>query len=342
MQNAPLLSVIMPVYNAEKYLSDAVKSVISQTYENIELICVNDSSKDNSLSLLNDLAKTDERIVVVDSPINVGAGQARNLGIAQAQGEYITFVDADDTVKEDLYEKAMNELLLYQADEVVWGLVEEHFDKNNNKIKSVPVVPERTNAKTEDEIVKTVLSLEENTLFGYQCNSIYKASIIKENDICFEKSILYEDYFFNLEFAKKMQSICTLDYAGYVYFKRINGSITHSFTKDYFSLSYRRINSMYEYCLEHGFSEDNLFDVLGNRLLRYTFSALSRNNDKKAEMSFTDKKEWVKSTVSLEMYEALLSRCHANGIAHKVLAFAIKKRSLSLILLLGKLVNILH
>lgn len=107
--NGPLVSVIIPVYNAAKYLKNAVNSVRCQTYTNLEIILINDRSQDDSLEICNKLAQNDSRVMVINSDVTLGAAGARNLGIDIARGECITFVDSDDYVHPRFVE------LLYQA-----------------------------------------------------------------------------------------------------------------------------------------------------------------------------------------------------------------------------------
>ncbi len=337
----PLISIIMPVYNSQNYVKTAVDSILMQSYKNIEILCVNDCSTDNSLEVLNSIAETDSRVSVIDSPVNVGAGEARNLGIMQAKGEYITFVDADDTIEPDLYEKVVKKISETDADEVVWGLVEEHYNNSDKLIKTISIVSEEAFLTDNHSIIKTILQMEENSLFGYQWNSFYRASTIKENNIKFEKALFYEDYFFNLEFAKHIKNLAVLEYAGYHYFKRVNSSITHRFTKDYFALSYRRIESMYRFCVDSGYTEQDLYDILGNRLLRYTFSALSRNHNPLSEMSFAEMKKWTEKNTTLAMFPVLLPKCNTVGLPHKILKFLISKKLFVFQVLVGKTVYII-
>ena len=98
----PLVSVIVPVYNVEKYLRQCLDSLISQTLQNIEIICVNDASPDNSLAILKEYEAKDKRIVVVDLYENMRQGGARNRGIEYARANYIAFVDSDDWVSVDI------------------------------------------------------------------------------------------------------------------------------------------------------------------------------------------------------------------------------------------------
>lgn len=111
----PSVSVIIPVYNAEKYLAECLDSVCSQTLRDIEIICVDDGSADSSPAILSEYAARDGRIRVITQP-NAGAGEARNRGIAAAEGEYLAFIDADDFWKPQLLEKIYDQVKAYDAD----------------------------------------------------------------------------------------------------------------------------------------------------------------------------------------------------------------------------------
>ena len=109
------VSVILPVYNAEKYVSATLESLITQTLTEIEIICVNDGSKDNSLKILKEFEKKDNRIMIIDKE-NQGVWKARMDGIKKAKGEYITFNDADDYVKEDFLESLYKNITENKSD----------------------------------------------------------------------------------------------------------------------------------------------------------------------------------------------------------------------------------
>ena len=120
-EELPLVSVIMPVYNAEKYLKNSLHSILEQEYKKIELICINDGSTDNSLAILKNVAHYDKRVVIVNQKENVGPAKARNAGLDLAKGKYISFVDSDDSTDMWMYyclvEQAENE----NADIIVFG-----------------------------------------------------------------------------------------------------------------------------------------------------------------------------------------------------------------------------
>ena len=115
------VSVIIPVYNAAEYLEESIGSVLNQTLEDIELICVNDGSKDNSLEMLNDFAKKDHRVKVIDKP-NGGCGSARNKALDNATGEFIYFFDPDDYILENCFEELYNNAINNDTDLVMFKI----------------------------------------------------------------------------------------------------------------------------------------------------------------------------------------------------------------------------
>ncbi|WP_455145936.1 glycosyltransferase family 2 protein [Brachyspira pilosicoli] len=110
------LSIVIPIYNVEKYLEDCLNSVINQTLKEIEIICVDDCSTDNSFTILEEFAKKDDRIKVLKHDINRGLGPARNTGIKASQGEYVGFIDSDDYVSKDYFENLYNTAKKYNSD----------------------------------------------------------------------------------------------------------------------------------------------------------------------------------------------------------------------------------
>ena len=108
------ISIVIPVYNIEKYLKECLDSLVNQTFKDFEVICVNDGSKDKSLDILNEYAKKDSRFIVVTQE-NGGSGSARNNGLSRARGKYVQFLDGDDYFEPELLEKLYNLAEKYQA-----------------------------------------------------------------------------------------------------------------------------------------------------------------------------------------------------------------------------------
>ena len=115
----PKISVVVPVYNAEKYIKESLDSIVNQTLKEIEIICVNDGSTDSSLQILKQYATKDNRITILSQP-NSRLGATRNAGITVAKGQYITFLDADDFFELNMLEKSYEKARLTNSDIVVW------------------------------------------------------------------------------------------------------------------------------------------------------------------------------------------------------------------------------
>ena len=305
MEKQPFISIVMPVYNAAKYLNNIFEDVLNQSYDNWELIAVNDCSKDESGKICDAFSKKDERIRVLHLEKNAGAGNARNQGINLAKGQYVTFVDADDDIELDLYKKAYEVLEKHPVDVVGWGVVEEYFDKKDKLVSRNEIVFPTTYCANKEEVQNTVLLLEQKTLLGYQWNKVYKRELLMHYNIRFESAVLYEDYFFNLEVMKHAQSLYMLKEALYYYKKRVNDSITTRFVPEYFELSHRRVKTMYDLCEKWEVDEKLSTTILGTIYMRYILSALMRNSDRRSKMCFCDQKEWIKHVVEDNLYSKL-------------------------------------
>lgn len=215
----PILSVIVPVYNVERYLGECIDSIISQTFKNIEIIIVNDGSKDSSLEIAHRYERNDRRIRVI-SQFNQGLPAARNAGLQIARGEYVAFVDSDDIIDTAMYEKLITIIKSYQTDLVVCGYM--RFDKINSTIGW---------QYSEDVIILNKENICE--FFGYSigsvCNKLYKNELIKKYKIEFvDKDIVsQEDYYFNIKYFMHSKVIASVKEPFYHYRIR-SGSITNT------------------------------------------------------------------------------------------------------------------
>ena len=341
MEQTPFLSVVMPVYNAERYVNAAVKSLLRQDFRDLELILVDDRSTDGSGGLCDALAKADGRVRVIHAPQNVGAGEARNLGIAAARGVYLGFMDADDELVPGILTAAVSAARGHDADETVWGLKEVSLTSQGGVKKERAVVPQ-AGVFTGRDIPAEAARLEALTLFGYQWNSLYRLSLIREHGIRFPSDILYEDYFFNLAFIRHTKRLCALPEAGYLYYQR-DDSVTGRFVPDYFPLSAKRIGSMLSYLEENGCATEEHLTMLKNRLLRYVLSALARNAGKEAAMTRDEQRAAFRQIVSDPTVRALVfSRSLKTEPPYRVAELLLKRDAASPALLTGRIIALLR
>ena len=165
----PKVSVIIPVYNVEEYLRECLDSVVNQTLKDIEIICVNDGSTDNSLAILEEYAAKDERLRVFTQE-NQGQSVARNLAMEKARGEYIGFVDSDDWIDLDFYEKLYRAAVKAQADIACANIYKPDEKRYYIKYSKVKVVSKTLKKYDVADIPR----------WNYTCNKIYKRSALNK------------------------------------------------------------------------------------------------------------------------------------------------------------------
>ena len=186
------LSIIVPVYNVEKYLPKCLESLTNQTLKDIEIICVNDGSMDNSLAILKEFALKDSRIRIIDNQ-HQGVAKTRNTGIEQSTGEYIGFVDSDDYIDIDFFEKLYNSATKSNSDIAIASILKH---KNFFNIYNAKYTKEETAITIQDKIK---LCEDKKHFFFYAWNKIYHSGFIKENNIKFSEGQIYEDVMFAIK-----------------------------------------------------------------------------------------------------------------------------------------------
>lgn len=212
------ISIVMPVYNKEKYVERGIRSILAQTFEEWELIIIDDGSTDDSL---NRCKKFQDSRIHVFHTLNRGVSEARNLGISKATGEYITFIDSDDYVAEEYLEQ------LYRPnEEMVIGGVEK-VDIYGNVIERI--YPHLSGKVYVKDIAKNFYKEQMTTgIYGFVSSKLIRRSVIEENKLRFDSRInLAEDYDFFLKVYSYIEQVRFIDYVGYYYEQEtINSAIT--------------------------------------------------------------------------------------------------------------------
>lgn len=213
-----LISVIVPIYNVEKYLKKCIDSILNQSYKNLEIILVDDGSKDSSLSICKSYSDTRIKIFHKD---NGGLSSARNAGLKMVTGKYICFIDSDDFISTDYIKKLYESIINSQSDLAVCKF--NIVDEDNKVIKEYPDF----RGKKILDIKKSLLKMiDENTFFVQNVwNKLYKSSIIFNNSIEFEEGRLYEDLGFTPIYLTYCKKISITNYCGYSYLKRASSIV---------------------------------------------------------------------------------------------------------------------
>lgn len=267
--NNKLISIIVPVYNMEKYIDKCINSIINQTYKNIEIIIVDDGSTDKSSKIIDKYKKIDKRIKFYHKK-NGGLADARNYGLEKATGEYIGFVDSDDYIENNMYEKLYNNLIKYKADISVvnYNLV---YEKDFNYKKNFKEISDKLIILNKMETIK--LLLDDNKFGNYAWNKLYKRELF--NNIKYPVGRKMEDLGTTYKIIEKCNRIVYDPIPLYNYLQRNNSivnTINLSFFEDTYILTYERFIYLDN---KYGFIKENHFNTI--RLLLFCYSFI---NDK--------------------------------------------------------------
>ncbi len=246
-----LVSVIVPVYNVEKYLDRCIESILAQTYPNTEIILVDDKATDSSGEICDTWAQRIDKITVVHKEKNEGLGFARNTGIEHANGDYILFVDSDDYIAPELCEKAISRLENSNADICYFG----HKKDRNGAIEESDLSAlkdEYTGSEIVDLFLLNTLAQDINESGAARIGMsawriLYKAETIKGNNLRFysERDCLNEDLFFRIHVVKCIKKVSVI-HENLYYYCYNGASLSTGYRKDRFEASKR----MYQQLLE--------------------------------------------------------------------------------------------
>lgn len=268
-----IVSVIIPVYNVEKYLKKCLESVINQTYKDLEIICVYDESSDKSLDILREYEKTDSRIKVVLSDKKEGLGAARNKGLKYATGEYLYFLDSDDWIDADYIEKMLSAALKSQSPVVVNTNVIMHREGREPAMYS-PAIPYPNIRDTYIPSEKAILNIIWNT-WAY----LWKKELLEKIDVKFPVGYYAEDIFFQAAVLAYVDKIYVTRDSVYHYMIRedsLSGTLKSDET---FSVieDYKLFNRIVDF-----FKSRDLYDTIRAKLFWGRVPSFENNNKKAA------------------------------------------------------------
>jgi len=232
----PLISIIIPVYNGEKYFRSCVESILHQTYEHWELLLIDDGSYDSSGSICDEYA-TDPRITAVHKK-NGGQAAARNDGIAMAKGEYISFVDCDDWLDVDMYERMLQTMQAQQAEIIICGYIEEYM----NRQKKIHADGEMK-VYEASEALKLVL---QGKIGSYLWSMLFRREVVQE---LMPDLNPYEDHATIFKWISHARQVVVFHHAFYHY-RQLGGSSLHSYNPKKGNHFFQAIKERYHYIAE--------------------------------------------------------------------------------------------
>lgn len=309
------VSIVVPVYNAEKYLEECVNSIRNQTYKNIEIILVDDGAKDRSPQICDKLKKLDERIFVIHKE-NEGAGKSRNRGIAFASGKFIMFIDSDDYIKPDLVEKCICATNSSDAAVVMFGV--EHIDEVGDTIgKNVPYADQYTflNEEVTEKFLPEMIFSENRQKINLEIPAcmanFYSLDIIKKTSWKFEseKEYMSEDLYSLLKLYRYIERVVVLNEPLYCY-RHGHESLSSSSRLMNYPLIRKFYNQCVSVCEENHYNEKVLNNI-SQPYLSFTITCLKLKARQKKHIALI-KKELNEILNDTQLHEVLSKRTLKN------------------------------
>ncbi|MBQ9591130.1 MAG: glycosyltransferase family 2 protein [Butyrivibrio sp.] len=327
-----IVSIVLPVYNVEKYLNRCMESVVNQSYPYLEIIMVDDGSTDSSGKMCDDWAKKDKRVKVIHKK-NAGLGLARNTGIENAMGEYICFFDSDDYIEHETIEHLYNAAQKTSAEIVTFGF--KTVDRNEHVTKeTIPLPPKEI--YEGDEIINVFLPemISFNPCTGKAYNlwmsawaSMFSMKLIIDNDWSFvsERKMISEDVYSLLILYANVRKVCVVSEALYNYCENDTNSLTRVFRKDRYEKQKIFIKGCMEICDQIGYPDEI------RKRLNYQFIGNTLGAMKRIVISELDTKNRfleIKKIVNDDVMQAIVSKLELEkeSFARKVLFWSMKKK----------------
>lgn len=330
-----LVSIIVPVYNVEKYLENCIDSILKQTYSELEIILIDDGSIDNSGKICDKKSQEDERIIVYHKK-NEGVSVARNYGIERATGKFIMFVDSDDMCDEHMVEKLLTTINHNNSDMVVCGI--KVFNESTNGNRNITY--ESRNIDIKEYVNDILLKVTIGQYCGGPYNKLFKKEIIDKYNIRFNTGINYaEDFCFNMAMLKFVKSISICSDELYKYREGTPNSLTfqnwHKISPELFWK--QRLFAYKEY--EEVFIKYGLFELhkaqISRLLMSFAISAIKMV----CKYSVCDKYKtinYIEDICSNELVRDRISYVSATGFGEKFRVKLIKSERIKCLYCLEK------
>ncbi len=310
MEDKFAVSVIVPAYNAEKFIAKCLESILAQTLHNIQIIVVDDGSKDNTRAILRKYAALDDRIILIEKDKNEGLSAARNSAMKVAEGEYIGFVDSDDWIDADYYEHLYTQG--NKADMVVTGYCHDTMNEQRDELYVSRTVNMPSDFLDNKElIVRKSVQIDSMKMFAYTWNKIYRRSVINKTGLIFTAQVLIEDYIFNTEIWNSLKTLSIVQMSGYHYVKASKDALTQKFLPDFMGIMNLRYDFIKKLLVDNNVYDGDSAVECANVYIKHMTAGVVRNCSTTADYSFRQQLGFTKKMLSDPRSKE--ARCYAKG-----------------------------
>ncbi|MCL2860014.1 MAG: glycosyltransferase [Oscillospiraceae bacterium] len=309
MKKEKLISIIVPIYNTEKYLKKCLDSIINQTYQNLEIILINDGSTDKSYEICKKYKNKDDRIILINKKNNTGQSDARNRGLNIAKGDFIGFVDSDDIIHKDMFKILLNNINNYNCEISMCNILEVE-DTPNVKI-DVKVSKVSKSIKIDRKTALNELLLDRECFRNYPAVKLFKRELF--NDIRFPKGRLYEDIRIIYKLFERANNLVYVNDYMYYYIQRkdsVVNNVTEESILEYIDVIFERYYYIKEkypdlqlnnvYSIVNVVIKMSRWAIRGNFLDLYNGKLKEYHNVLKKELISVDEGELIKLMTNFE------------------------------------------
>lgn len=335
----PKLSIIIPIYNVEKFIDKCVQSAMNQTLQDIEIILVDDESPDSCPQMCDEYAKQDSRIKVVHKK-NGGLGFARNSGLEVATGEYVTFLDSDDIVDLCTYEELYKIANKNNADVIYYKLNRFYNDEDvkiANRIDRINIInANKVQTLMLDVIASDLSEKAEHKVNCSSCTGVYKLSIIKQYNISFhsERELISEDLIFNLDFLKHCKHI-VFNESEYYHYRLNPKSLTNTIRLDRIDKNLELFNFIIEHLADWRLDKTKGEERATRMFIGYSRSFM--NPILKSSIPLKDKLNWLNKILAYPIWDTLGNKFNWKRLPlyARIHFFAVKNKLKTLLILIA-------
>lgn len=321
----PKFSVIIPVYGAEAYLAKCVDSILTQPCRDLEVILVDDCSKDGSGKICDDFAARDARVRVLHKPQNEGLGYARRDGLAAAAGEWILFVDSDDWIEANTLQ-TLSDSIEPDVDILVFGMTLCFENAAGETVRTEVISPERAKAHGAREMGDLLMRLDSQRSFPYMCNKLYRAQFLADAAVPFNTIQSMEDFFYNIEVFEKAGGVRVLSEPFYCYRKPARETLVSAYNPDFFALSKRRTAAERAFLQRSGADTEENLQKLDKIFLNHLISCLIKNAASNSPLSGREQRQRAAEMLRDRDTRAMLRHIRCGGLRYRVILLIFRLR----------------
>ena len=339
-KNKTKISIIMPVYNVEEYVSKAIESVLGQTLREFEFLIVDDGSTDNSGTICDEYALKDKRIKVVHKE-NGGAPTARNVAIEMAKSKYLYFIDSDDWIEKDYLEKMYKLMIKNDADLVVTGFLMEYSD--NGKTTTYSTKSSDRIYATQEDFRKNAYKYFDNSLFGLPWNKLFRRDVVLKENIRFPDA-KWDDTHFNLDYLMNVKRVVVSSMAKYHWYRSRPGAETMIIYSDVNMFKTRLAH--YEHILQlyrHWGMENDYQsrDAIDSYFVGRVFQCIQELADNQ-DLGGRQKRERTAKILNNKIVRDALENAKSLSPKLRILVWPMRINNITLCLLYGRMIGVVR